>query len=259
LIKIVGPKPTSDNRKPKTDNLNLYKVFAVISNKCFCLIKAVIMRKIVSICFLFIAINSFAQNTQIALMKYSGGGDWYANPTALPNLIQFCNNEINTNLNEDYATVSPGSPDIFNYPFVHLTGHGNVEFSESEIDNLRTYLIAGGFLHIDDNYGLDEFIRPQMKKVFPELEFVEVSFNHPVYHQSYEFSRGLPKIHEHDNKEPQGFGLFWEGRLICFYSFECDLGDGWEDQEVHDDPEDVRLKALQMGANLIEYAFTRND
>jgi len=194
---------------------------------------------------------------QIALLKYSGGGDWYANPTSLPNLIRFCNQNLGTNIDPANATVSPGDPEIFTYPFVHMTGHGNVIFSEAEALNLRNYLLAGGFLHIDDNYGLDPYVRPQMKKVFPELDFIELPFDHPVYHQKFEFRTGLPKIHEHDNKAPQGFGLIYEGRLVCFYTYECDLGDGWEDPQVHKDSEETRLKALQMGANLIEYVFTQ--
>jgi len=192
---------------------------------------------------------------QIALLKYRGGGDWYANPTSLPNLVKFCNQVLGTSMPPP-ATVEVGSRDLFNYPFVHLTGHGNVIFSEEEARNLRNYLIGGGFLHIDDNYGLDQYIRPQMKKVFPELEFIELPFSHPIYHQKFEFSNGLPKIHEHDNKPPQGFALVWNNRIVCFYSYESDLGDGWEDPNVHNDPEPVRQKALQMGANLINYVFT---
>jgi hypothetical protein len=192
---------------------------------------------------------------QLALLKYKGGGDWYANPTALPNLANYCNQELNTRLDENYATVEVGSVDLFNYPFLHMTGHGNVVFSDAEAQNLRNYLMAGGFLHIDDNYGMDPFVRPAMKKVFPEQDFVELPFEHEVYHQSFDFGGGLPKIHEHDGQPPQGFGLFWEGRLVCFYSYECDLGDGWEDPSVHGDPEEVRRKALQMGANLVQYAF----
>jgi hypothetical protein len=196
----------------------------------------------------------FAQ--QIALVKYRGGGDWYANPTALPNLVKFCNKELGMSLGEP-ATVDVGSKEIFNYPFVHITGHGNIVFSDEEADNLRAYLLSGGFLHIDDNYGLDKFIRPQMKKVFPELEFVELPNNHPIYHQKYDFANGIPKIHEHDNKPPQGFGLIYEGRLVCFYSYEADLGDGWEDYAVHLDSEETRTKALRMGANMIQYVFTK--
>jgi hypothetical protein len=192
---------------------------------------------------------------QIALLKYKGGGDWYANPTSLTNLIAFCNQNLGTHLNSEYATVEPGDPDIFNYPFIHMTGHGNFIFTDEEARNLRKYLISGGFLHIDDNYGLNPYVRPQMKKVFPELDFVELPFDYPIYHQKYEFKTGLPKIHEHDGKPAQGFGLIWEGRLVCFYSYECDLGDGWEDQAVHKDSQETRLKALKMGANLIQYVF----
>ena len=192
---------------------------------------------------------------QLALLKYNGGGDWYANPTALPNLARFCNTNLGTNLTADYATVEVGSADLFNHPFVHMTGHGNVVFSDLEAENLRNYLIAGGFLHIDDNYGMDPYVRTAMKKVFPEAQFVELPFEHEIYHQAFDFKNGLPKIHKHDDRPAQGFGIFWEGRLVCFYSFECDLGDGWEDQSVHKDPEEVRLQALKMGANLIRYAF----
>ncbi len=208
--------------------------------------------------FLLVSLSSFSQKgVQLALLKYNGGGDWYANPTSLTNLVKFCNDNLNTSLVEDYATVEAGSLEIFNYPFVHMTGHGNVFFNEQEARNLRNYLLAGGFLHIDDNYGLDPYVRPQMKKVFPELDFVELPFDHAIYHQRYEFANGLPKIHEHDNKPPQGFGLIYEGRLVCFYSYECDLGDGWEDPDVHHDSAASRQKALQMGANLISYVFMR--
>lgn len=205
--------------------------------------------------FLLLAICS-VQAQQIALLKYRGGGDWYANPTALPNLIRFCNQNLQTSLNPEYATVEVGSPDIFNYPFIHMTGHGNVVFSDEEAANLRRYLMAGGFLHIDDNYGLRQFVFPQMKMVFPELEFVELPYNHPLFHQKYKFPGGLPKIHEHDNKPPQAFALIWEGRMVCLFTYESDLGDGWEDFEVHKDSEAVRTKALQMGANIIQYVFT---
>ena len=193
---------------------------------------------------------------KLGLMKYSGGGDWYANPTSLPNLIKFCNEHLKTNIAKEPTTVEPGSRDLFFHPFIHLTGHGNVVFSGQEADNTRNYLIAGGFLHIDDNYGLDPYIRREMKKVFPELEFIELPISHPVFAYPYEFPDGLPKIHEHDKKRPQAFGLFWEGRLICFYSYESDLGDGWEEKEVHHDSEAIRQSALQMGANLINYVFT---
>ena len=193
--------------------------------------------------------------TQIALLKYSGGGDWYANPTSLTNLIAFCNDDLQMNLHPQYAVVDVGSPQIFSYPFLHLTGHGNILFSDHEALNLRNYLLAGGFLHIDDNYGLKDFIIPQMKKVFPELDFVELPFSHPIYHQKYHFPNGLPKIHQHDNLPPRGYGLFWQGRLLCFFSWQCDLGDGWEDQDVHNDSNATRLKALQMGENILSFLF----
>lgn len=192
---------------------------------------------------------------RFALLKYNGGGDWYSNPTALGNLAEFCNSALGTDINPDYATVEPGSSDLFNYPFVHMTGHGNVVFSPAEAENLRNYLIGGGFLHADDNYGMDPYLRVALKQVFPELNLVELPFGHEIYHQKFSFSSGLPKIHEHGGKAPQGFGLIWEGRVVCFYSYECDLGDGWEDPEVHQDPEEVRQKALQMGSNIVSYAF----
>ena len=209
---------------------------------------------------LFILVLSlFAVNEpptlKLGLLKYNGGGDWYSNPTALPNLAQFCNKNMGTNFDPNYGTVEVGSLDIFNYPFLHLTGHGNVVFSDREAANLRQYLMGGGFLHIDDNYGMDPYIRPAMKKVFPALELVELPFEHEIYKQKYNFTNGLPKIHAHDGKAPRGYGLIWKGRLICFYSVECDLGDGWENQEVHNDPPENRLKAMQMGANLVKYAF----
>ncbi len=194
---------------------------------------------------------------KIAKLKYSGGGDWYANKTSLPNLIRFCNQTLGTNLFAEEDIVEVGSPDIFNYPLVHLTGHGNIVLSNQEAQNLRNYLIAGGFLHADDNYGLDKFFRREMKKVFPELDFVELPFSHPIYHQKFNFNNGLPKVHEHDGKAPQGFGLIYKGRLVCFYTFECDLGNGWEDADVYNDPEPVRQKALQMGANIMQYVFTK--
>lgn len=208
------------------------------------------------IVFLLSIILGYGQTSvKIALLKYNGGGDWYANPTSLPNLIKFCNKELLTNIHPEPSTVEVGSADIFNYPFIHMTGHGNVFFSPQEVQNLRNYLIAGGFLHIDDNYGMNDFIRKEMKKVFPECDFVELPFSHPIYHQKFSFSKGLPKIHEHDGKPPQGFGIIYEGRLVCFYSYETDLGDGWEDLDVHNDPEEKHIEALKMGANIIQYVF----
>ncbi|MBR5784155.1 MAG: DUF4159 domain-containing protein [Bacteroidales bacterium] len=215
-------------------------------------------RRIIT-CFILAGLLCFAAmaqpNTRIALLKYNGGGDWYANPTSLTNLIAFCNTDLNMNLHPQYDVVEVGSAEIFNYPFLHITGHGNVVFSAQEAQNLRNYLVAGGFLHVDDNYGLRDFIVAQMKKVFPELDFVELPFSHPIYHQKYSFPNGLPKIHEHDGLPPKGLGLIYEGRLVCFFSLECDLGDGWEDQDVHNDSQETRLKALRMGANILQYAF----
>ena len=196
-----------------------------------------------------------APSLQLALLKYNGGGDWYSNPSALINLAAFSNKFLNTNFDLEYKTVEVGSLEIYNYPFLHMTGHGNVVFSDQEAENLRNYLISGGFIHIDDNYGMDPFVRPAMKKVFPELEFVELPFDHPIYHQKYDFTNGVPKIHKHDDQPARGYGLIHEGRLVCFYTYEADLGDGWEDAEVHRDPEAIRIKALRMGANIIQYVF----
>ncbi len=192
---------------------------------------------------------------RIALLKYSGGGDWYANPTSLPNLIAFCNNNLGTNINPEPITVEAGSTDIYNYPFIHMTGHGNVVFSDYDAENLRNYLLSGGFLHIDDNYGMDPYIREEIKRVFPDIDFIELPYSHEIYHQKYDFKNGLPKIHEHDNQPPQGFGIIYQGRLLVFYTYETDLGNGWEDEAVHNDSYEIRLTALQMGANIINYVF----
>ena len=213
-------------------------------------------KSIVIFCLNVLANAAFGQSYQIAVMKYKGGGDYYANPTSLLNLVSFVNRELKMNVAKETPYVEVGSAELFNYPFVHMTGHGNVVFSSADVENLRLYLLSGGFLHISDNYGLDKFIRREMKKVFPDAEFLEIPFGHPIYHQKYEFNSGLPKIHEHDNKAPQGLGIFIENRLVVFYDFECDLGDGWEDSNVHKDSEAARTRALQMGANLLQYVFT---
>ncbi|MEY2693592.1 MAG: hypothetical protein RIT03_1984 [Bacteroidota bacterium] len=197
---------------------------------------------------------SFGQ--EIALLKYSGGGDWYANPTSLPNLIKFCNQNIGTTIKLKPATVTPSSPDLFSYPFVHMTGHGNVVFSPADIENLRKYLLAGGFLHIDDNYGMDEYIRKELKKLFPTQNLQEIPASHPIFQKPFPFPAGIPKIHEHDNKRPQALGIFIDTRLVLLYTVEVDLGDGWEDQDVHHDPADVHAKALKMGANMLNYIFS---
>lgn len=207
-------------------------------------------------CFLLGTIVHSQGTYQLAVLKYSGGGDYYANPTALPNLISYCNQQLNTNISKDVPYVDAGSSDLFLYPFIHMTGHGNVVFSPAEVQNLRTYLLAGGFLHIDDNYGMDEFIRVELKKLFPNNPLVELPFNHPVFHQKYDFN-GLPKIHEHDGKRPQAFGIIENGRLVCLYTFETDLSDGWEDPQVHNDSPEKHKEALQMGANILMYAFMK--
>ena len=213
--------------------------------------------KLLVVSLLLFTVFSFVQkpSLKIAKLKYNGGGDWYANKTSLPNLIKFCNDNLKIGLMPEEDIVEVGSKDIFNYPFIHLTGHGNIVFSKQETENLRNYLMAGGFLHADDNYGLNLFFRREMKKVFPELEFVELPWNHPIYHQKYDFNKGLPKVHEHEGKAPQGFGLIYKGRVVCFYTYECDLGNGWEDQDIYNDQETVRQQALKMGANLLQYAF----
>ncbi len=197
----------------------------------------------------------YPASIKIAKLKYNGGGDWYANKTSLPNLIAFCKKNIDINIQPEEDIVEVASADIFNYPLVHLTGHGNIVLSKQEVSNLRNYLMAGGFLHADDNYGLDIFFRREMKKVFPELEFVELPFSHPIYHQKFMFEKGLPKVHQHDGKPAQGFGLIYKGRLVCFYTYQCDLGNGWEDQDIYNDPESIRQQALKMGANILQYVF----
>ena len=217
------------------------------------------LRYIVYSCLFFIvnAVSAQEGPLRIAKLKYAGGGDWYAARTALPNLITFCNRQLGTSIDVNDAVVEPSSKEIFNYPYIFMTGHGTFLFSNNEADNLHNYLIGGGFLHIDDNYGLDPHVRPQMKKVFPELDFVELPFNHPIFHQKYDFSNGLPKIHEHDGKPAQAFGLLFEGRLVCLYTYECDLGNGWEDYGIHGDGEDKRQQALKMGANILQYVFSQ--
>jgi hypothetical protein len=213
------------------------------------------MRKL----FFLIPLFLFAFNTstyKIAVLKYNGGGDWYANPTSITNLIDFANKNIKTNISTKYDIVEASNSDIFNYPFVYMTGHGNVVFSDGDAQNLRDYLIGGGFLHIDDNYGMDKFVRSEMKKVFPNLDFIELPYNHPIYNQKYKFENGLPKIHEHDGKSSKGLALIYQGDLVCFYSYESDLGDGWEDEIVHNNSKETREKALKMGANILSYIFS---
>ena len=219
------------------------------------------MKRIIQLLFILLITGSYthAQTVKIAKLKYRGGGDWYANKTAIPNLIAFTNQQLGTQIDSREYVVEPRLQELYQYPYIYLTGHGNIVLSDDEAANLRKYLLAGGFLHIDDNYGLDPFIRLEMKKIFPDKELIEIPYDHPIYHQKFDFNNGLPKIHEHDGKPAQGFGILHEGRLICFYSYESDLGNGWEDQSIHNDPEEVRMKALKMGANILSYVFTQRN
>jgi len=212
------------------------------------------MKKCIPILLVFL--TSFGMYAQeLAVLKYGGGGDWYSNPTSLPNLIAFCNANINTTINPKPEVVEASSMDIFQYPMLHMTGHGNVFFTDQEAENLRNYLLSGGFLHIDDNYGMKPYITEALKKVFPDKTLIELPKTHDIFNTVYSFPNGLPKIHEHDGKRPQAFGIFEKGRLILLFTFESDLGDGWEDEMVHNDPPEVREKALKMGANIIKYVF----
>ena len=212
--------------------------------------------KIIFFIFFILSSTCLSQASyQLAVLKYKGGGDWYSNPSSLKNLAIFCNQKLNMNIEEDYAIVEPNSQNLFNYPFIYMTGHGNVVFNSSERENLKKYLKGGGFLHIDDNYGMDQYVRSEIKKIFPELDFIELPQTHSIYNNIYKFPNGLPKIHEHDNKAPEGLALIYENRIICFYSYESDLGDGWEDANIHKNPEHVRQKALKMGANILAYSM----
>ena len=205
--------------------------------------------------FLFFISIGIVSAQEIAVLQYGGGGDWYCNPTSLPNLISFCNDQLSTTINPKPQTVSPNSIDLFDYPFVHMTGHGNVFFTQEDAQNIRNYLMSGGFLHIDDNYGMDQYLRKELIKIFPNKELTELPNDHPIFNYHFDFPQGLPKIHEHDNSRPQAFGISHEGRLILLYTFESDLGDGWENPEIHNDPQEARIKALKMGANILGYAF----
>lgn len=193
---------------------------------------------------------------KLARIKYRGGGDWYNNPSALQNLAEFTRRQVPIAINPEYDDVSIGSSNLFDYPFVFLTGHGNISINQAEAANLRNYLDNGGFLYVDDDYGLDKHFREAIKKVYPDEELVEIPFDHPIYHQVYDFPEGLPKIHEHDGKAPRGYGLFRNGRLVLFYTYETNLSDGWANPDVHNDPQEIRQKALQMGTNILVYALT---
>jgi len=213
------------------------------------------LKQLTLLCLFCVLFSTTAFAQKIAILKYKGGGDWYANPTALPNLIRYCNTNIDTALDEKTDHIEVGSAIIFQYPFLHMTGHGNVVFSDEEAENLRNYLLSGGFLHIDDNYGMEPYLRKELMKVFPNKELEELGVNHPIFNQEYEFPNGLPKIHEHDGKRPRAYGIVDKGRLVLLFTFESDLGDGWEDAAVHNDSPEVREKALKMGANIVSYVF----
>jgi len=213
--------------------------------------------KLVFVFVIFSMLSHVTINAQkLAVLHYNGGGDWYSNPTALPNLITFCNTRLKTTIDTKVEEVLPESSDIFDYPYIHATGHGNILFNDAELDNVRAYLLSGGFLHIDDNYGMEKFARREIKKIFPEKELIPIGVDHAIFNNKYSFPKGLPKIHEHDGKIPQAWGIFEQDRLVLLFTYECDLGDGWESAEVHNDPEEVREKALQMGANIINYVFS---
>ncbi|HCI70073.1 MAG TPA: hypothetical protein DF712_14520 [Balneola sp.] len=218
------------------------------------------MKKIAIIfSFFLFTTSSFAQTTgefEIARAKYRGGGDWYNDPSALSNLISFVKAQFSIAIKTEYKDVSIGSSDLHSYPFIFLTGHGNININSSEANNLRTYLDNGGFLYIDDDYGIDEHARNMMKQVYPDEEFIELPYSHPIYNNVFNFENGLPKIHEHDNQSPRGFGLFRNGKMVVFYTFESNLADGWADAEIHNNPASLRQQALRMGTNILVYALT---
>lgn len=192
----------------------------------------------------------------IGRLKYGGGGDWYCDPSSLPNLLKTVNERTTIRAAPKEDVVEITDPKLFQYPFLYITGHGNIRFTDEEVKILRNYFTAGGFLHADDCYGMDSSFRREIKKVFPDSPLIELPFDHPIYHSFFDFSNGLPKIHEHDNKPAQGFGIFYENRLVVFYTYESDLGDGWEDPDVHNDPPEKREAALKMGINIVVCSLT---
>lgn len=190
----------------------------------------------------------------VGRLHYDGGGDWYANPSSLPNLLREIRQRTTLRTASEEKVVTLSGDDVWNVPYLYMTGHGNVRFSDADLQVLRRFLQQGGFLHADDNYGMDASIRRELARLFPDRPLVEVPVDHPIYHLVYDFPGGLPKVHEHDKKPAQGFGIFLDGRLVVYYTYETDLGDGWEDPEVHRDPPDKREAALRMGVNLFAYA-----
>ncbi len=204
-----------------------------------------------------VAAPSGAPGMTIAQLQYGGGGDWYANPSGLPNLLREIRSRTGLPIADRPAHVRLTDPELWQYPYIYMTGHGNVQFTDEEVLILRKYLLGGGFLHSDDNYGMDESFRREMKRVFPEAELVELPADHPIYHGFYDFPKGLPKIHKHDGKPAQGFGLFQNGRLVVYYDFQADLGNGWEDAARYNDPPEIREQAYRMGVNLFLYAMAQ--
>jgi hypothetical protein len=196
-----------------------------------------------------------ADTVAITRLRYDGGGDWYANPSSLSNLLAAIRTRTGIAVSEREAQISLLDPSLPDHPYLYMTGHGNVAFSPAERAALRAYLLGGGFLHADDNYGLDESFRREMAEVFPDVQLTEIPSDHPIFHVFYDFPEGLPKVHEHDGRPPQAFGIFYGGRLVVLYTYETDLGDGWEDEGVHDDPPEVREQALRMGVNIFLYAL----
>ena len=218
-----------------------------------------IVSKISATLFLLLFVSLNAQNEpafQIARLKYNGGGDWYNDPSAEVNLLRFVSQNTNIKVKPEYKFVDISSEEIFSYPFLFMTGHGNVVFSKDEANRLRKYLENGGFLYIDDDYSLDKAVRREMKKVFPEKDFVELPFSHGIYNIMFDFSSGPPKTHKHDENPPRGFGIFVDTRLAVFYTFESNPSDGWADPEVHKDPANKREEALKFGTNIILWALS---
>ena len=218
----------------------------------------IVLRKIYLFFIIFlITPNHYSQAFSIARIHYNGGGDWYGDPSSLPNLLEYVEKNTSIIVETDEYQMKLTNPELFNHSFIYITGHGNIRFSEDEIIILRDYLIKGGFLHADDNYGMDASFRREMKRVFPSKEWVELPHDHSIYNSYFSFPNGLPKIHEHNGKPPQGLGLFEKDRLIVFYSYESDLGDGWEDSNVHNNPFEIRESALKMGTNIIWFSLTQ--
>lgn len=215
------------------------------------------MKKTTLLLFLLLLSFSGFSQIKIGLLKYGGGGDWYANPTSLPNLVKYLNSNTEIKVNPRVETIEVSSKSLYQFQFLHTTGHGNISFTDAERENLRNYLLNGGFLHIDDNYGMFPFFKKEIKKIFPDRELKEIPVSHELFSSYFKFPNGLPKIHEHDGKPPVAFGVFEGKRLVLLFTFECDLGDGWEDSEVHNDPPEIHEQALKMGVNIVAFAISQ--